>query len=252
MNRKRCLGAAALVFLLVMVSPNAPSPLGRTPLVGDAFAQNVPPGTNQTGWGSYSVTATSNNSTWTWDGQYTLAACTAPATPQTGPLAWDGCGYSVGTIEGVVSGVGCDSHIQYAWSVYVAVAYNHSTPSLQVIVIGPVGGMLAPGCGPHNKFAPPPMIPTYCCNQSGLEVSGKALSGVATYSENGTDPTELPGFTVRWSGMVSIGPSQVLTTTAPEFNTAALALAVILPLAVVAVITRRAVRKPGLRHAAGG
>lgn len=237
------MGAAALVFLLVMVSPNAPAPLGKMSLVGDASAQNVPPGTNQTGWGSYSVTATSNNSTWTWDGQYTLAACTAPATPPTGPLAWEGCGYSVGTIEGVVSGVGCDSHLQYSWSVYVAVGYNHSAPSLEVNVTGPVGGVLAPGCGPHNHFAPPPVIPTYCCNQSGLQVSGTALSGVATYSENGTDAAEIPGFTVHWSGMVSIGPSQVLTNTAPEFNADARALAIMLPLAVVAVITRRAVRK---------
>lgn len=235
-----------------MVSPNAPSPVQKTSLVGDASAQSVPLDTNQTGWGTYSVTAISNDSKWTWDGAYTLSACADPATPQTGPLAWDGCGYSVGTIEGMVSGVGCDSHLQYSWRVYVAVGYNLSAPSLGVSLMGPVGGQLAPGCGPHNSFAPPPSIPIYCCNQSGLQVSGSALSGVATYSENGTDPAELPGFTVHWSGMVSIGPSQVLTSTAPEFNFDALLLAVILPLAVVATITRRGVREPGLRHAKDG
>ncbi len=244
MNRERCVAAAALIFLLVVVSPNTPSPLGKIILVGDASAQSVSSSSNQTGWGTYSVTVTSNDTTWTWDGQYTLAACTAPATPQTGPEAWDGCGYSVGTIEGRVSGVGCDSHLQYAWSVYVAVGYNNSATSLEVSLMGPVGGQLAPGCGPHNNFAPPPLIPTYCCNESGLVVSGGALSGVATYSETGTDAAEMPGFTVHWSGMVSIGPAQVLTSTAPEFNANALALAVILPLAVVALITRRAGRKP--------
>ena len=71
-----------------------------------------------------------------------------------GPEAWDGCGYSVGTIEGRVSGVGCDSHLQYAWSVYVAVGYNNSATSLEVGLMGPVGGQLAPGCGPHRQFAP--------------------------------------------------------------------------------------------------
>lgn len=244
MNQERCLGAAALIFLLVVLSPNAPPPLGKVPPVSDASAQNVPPGSNQTGWGSYSVTATSNDSTWTWDGQYTLAACTSPATPQTGPEAWEGCGYSVGTIEGKVSGVGCDSHLQYAWIVYVAVGYDNPSISLEVNLTGPVGGQLAPGCGPHNDFAPPPVIPMYCCVQSGLVVSGGALSGVATYSMNGTDAAAMPGFTVHWSGMVSIGPSQVLTSTAPEFNANALVLAVILPLAAVALITRRADRKP--------
>jgi hypothetical protein len=110
--------------------------------------------------------------------------------------------------------------------------------------MGPDGGEIALECGPGNNFVPPPVIPTYCCNESGLVVSGGVLSGVATYSKNGTDAAELPGVTVQWSGMVSIYPAQVTTTSAPEFNATALAFAVMLPLAVVALVTRRAVRKP--------
>lgn len=249
MNGKRCLGAATVIFLLVMVSPNPSSPLGKIPLVRDASAQGGSPSNNQTGWGTYSVTVTSSNETFTWTGSYTLAACAAPAIPQSGPEAWDGCGYAVGTLEGTISGVACDSHLQYAWSVYVSVGYNNSSIGLEVGLTGPVGGFLALGCGPNNNFAPPSSIPTYCCNESGLVVSGGALSGVATYSKTGTDAAELPGFTVRWSGTVSIGPAQVLTSSTPEFNANALALAVILPLAVVALITRRAVHKPALEHA---
>ncbi|HYW84801.1 MAG TPA: hypothetical protein VFB30_16175, partial [Spirochaetia bacterium] len=66
MNRERCVAAAALIFLLVVVSPNTPSPLGKITLVGDASAQSVSSSSNQTGWGTYSVTVTSNDTTWTW------------------------------------------------------------------------------------------------------------------------------------------------------------------------------------------
>jgi hypothetical protein len=120
---------------------------------------------------------------------------------------------------------------------------------LEIGVTGPVGGFLALGCGQPNNFVLPSLIPTYCCNESGLVISGGVLSGVATYSKTGTDAAELPGFTVQWSGMVSIYPAEVTTSSAPEFNANALAFAVVVPLAVVAVITRRAVRKSVAAHA---
>jgi hypothetical protein len=246
----RCLVAATLILLLVMVSHDQSSPLGKVPLVRDALAQSVSQTNNQTGWGSYSITVTSSNETFTWDGEYTLAACTTPAIPQSGLEEWEGCGYAVGTIEGTISGLACDSHLQYAWRVYVAVGYNNTFISLEVGLTGPVEGFLEPGCGPHNNFAPPPLIPTYCCNESGLAVSRGVLRGVANYSKTGTAPAELPGFTVHWSGMVSISPAQVTSTSStPEFNANALALAVILPLAALTWITRRGVRKPVLKHA---
>jgi hypothetical protein len=248
MDRKRCLGAATVIFLLVIVSPDPSSPFGKTPLVSDASAQSVSPNSNQTGWGDFSVAITSSNETFTWTGSYTLAACTAPSVPQSGPEVWEGCGYAVGPFEGTVSGVVCDSHLQYAWGVNVSVGYNGSSIGLEIGVTGPVGGFLALGCGQPENFVLPSSVPTYCCNESGLVVSGGVLSGVATYSKTGTDAAE-PGFTVQWSGMVSIYPAQVTTTSAPEFNTNALAFAVILPLAVVAVITRRAVRKPVSKQA---
>jgi hypothetical protein len=243
MSRRRCLGAAAVFLLLVVLSPN-PSPLGKVPLVRDASAQSVSASNNQTGWGTYSIIATSNDTEWNWTGDYTLAACAAPAIPETGPEIWDGCGYAVGSIEGTTSGVACDSHLQYAWSVYVSVGYSNSSISLEVALVGPVGGFLAQGCGPNNNNTPPSSIPTYCCNESGLVVSDGVLSGVATYSKTGTDAADLPGFTVQWSGMVSVSPAQITTTSAPEFNTDALALAVIAPLAAVALITRRVGHKP--------
>jgi len=242
------LGAATVIFLLVIMSPDPSSPFGKIPLVSDASAQSVSP-SNQTGWGDFSVTITSSNETFTWTGSYTLAACTAPAVPQSGPEAWDGCGYAVGPFEGKISGVVCDSHLQYAWSVNLSVGYNGSSISLEIGVTGPVGGFLALGCGQPNNFFLPSLIPMYCCNESGLVVSGGVLSGVATYSKAGTDAAELPGFTVQWSGMVSFYPAQVTTSSAPEFNANALAFAVIVPLAVVAVITRRAVRKPMMEQA---
>lgn len=243
MNPKRCLGAATVIFLLVIVSPD-PSPFGKIPLVSDVSAQSVSPNNNQTGWGDFSVAIASSNETFSWTGSYTLAACTVPTVPQAGPNVWEGCGYAVGPFEGTASGVVCDSHLQYAWGVNVSVSYNGSSIGLEIGVKGPVGGFLALGCGQYENFALPSLIPTYCCNESGLMVSGGVLSGVATYSKTGTDAAELPGFTVQWSGMVSIYPAQITTTSAPEFNANALALAVILPLAVVAAITRRAVRKP--------
>lgn len=249
MNRRRCLGAATLIFLLVVVSPGMSSPFRKTPLVGNASAQGASPSNNQTGWGDFSVTITSSNETFTWTGSYTLTACTTPPIQQSGPETWAGCGYAVGPFEGRISGVACDTHLQYAWSVNVTVSYNGSSISLEIAVAGPVGGFVTLGCGTHNNFVLPSLIPTYCCNGSGLVVSNGALSGEATYSKTGTDAAELPGFTVRWSGLVSIGPAQVLTNTTPEFNANALAFAVIMPLAVAAVIMRRAAHKPALEHA---
>jgi hypothetical protein len=235
--------SAAVIFLLVMVSPNPSSSLGKTTLVHDASAESGFQSNNQTGWGTFSVTATSNDTTLTWTGSYTLGACTASAIPQSGQEAWDGCGYAIGTLEGTTSGVACDSRLQYEWSVYVSVGYNNSSISLEVGLMGPVAGVLALGCGPNNNFVPPPFIPTYCCNETGLVASGGVLSGMANYSKTGTD-AELPGFTVQWSGMVSVSPTQVATSSTPEFNATALAFAVIVPLAVVAVITRRTAHKP--------
>jgi hypothetical protein len=247
MNRKRSLWAAA-IFLLVMVSPIPSLPLGKIPLIGDASAQSSSPSNNQTGWGSFSVTIISNNETLTWTGEYTLAACTGPTVPQSGPAAWEGCGYAVASLDGTTSGVACDPDEQYSWSVYDSVGYNNSFTSLEVGLSGPIGGVIALGCGVGNNFAPQPLIPTYCCNETGLVVSDGVLSGMATYSKTGTDAAELPGFTVQWNGTVSISATQVTTSSTPEFNANALAFAVIIPLAVVALITRRAVHKPVLEH----
>jgi hypothetical protein len=251
MNRKRCLGAAttAIIFLLVISLPDSSSPLGKIPMISDASAQSVSP-SNETGWGTFSVTITSSNDVLTWAGSYTLAACTEPVIPQSGPQAWAGCGYAVASLDGTTSGLACDTDIQYLWSVYVSVGYNGSI-GLEVGFTGPDGGEIALGCGPGNNFIPPPLIPTYCCNESGLAASGGELNGVATYSKTGTDAVELPGFTVQWSGMVSIYPAQVTTSSAPEFNANALALVAIVPLAVVVLITRRTVRKPVLEHGKG-
>jgi len=249
MNRSRSLAAATVIFLLVIVSPNPSSPLGQIPPFRDASAQGGSPNNNQTGWGSFSVTITSVNETLIWVGEYTLAACTQPAIPQNGLVAWDGCGYAVASLDGTTSGVACDPDEQYSWSVYDSVGYNNSSISLEVGLSGPIGGVIALGCGAGNNFAPPPLIPTYCCNESGLVVSDGVLSGMATYSKTGTDSAELPGFTVQWNGRVSISASQVTTTSTPEFNANALMFAVIIPLAVVALITRRAAHKPVPEHA---
>jgi hypothetical protein len=248
MNRGRCLGAAAVILLLVIVSPDQPSPLGKVPLVREASAQSFPSG-NETGWGNFSVTMTSGKETFIWVGSYTtLTACTGPGIPQAGPDAWDGCGYAVASLDGTTSEGSCDPDLQYLWSVDVSVTYNTSSIGLEVSLSGPVSGEIALGCGPGNNSVPPPLIPTYCCNESGLVASGGVLSGVATYSKTGTD-AELPGYTVHWTGMVSITPGQVTTSTTPEFNANALALALTLPLAVVALIAGRAIRRPALDKA---
>ena len=251
MNLERCLGAA-VVLLLLTASPNPSSPVGRMPLVGAAFAQAGSQGNNETGWGNFSVTITSSNETFTWVGEYTLAACAQPPVSQSGQEVWESCGDAIANLDGTTSGVACDPDYQYLWSVYVLVGYNDSSPSLQVGLKGPIGGEIALGCGAGNNYSPPALIPTYCCNESGLAVSSGVLSGVATYSATGTDASELPGFTVRWSGAVSVNPTQVTTSTTPEFNANALAFVVIVPLAVVALITRRVVRKAALEYAKDG
>src|SRR5580704_14619242 len=100
MSRKRSLGAVAVIFLFVMVSPVPSWPLGKTPLVSDASAQGASASGNQTGWGSFSVNISSVNETLIWVGEYTLAACTGPSIPQTSPAAWDGCGYAIANLDG--------------------------------------------------------------------------------------------------------------------------------------------------------